>query len=127
MSHDWFRQRHATGREPWEKACGSARRSGSTGTTCALARASCGSWSRSSGKSREVPLHPSTVEALRRYGERRDQLCPEPNAEAFFLSATGTRLVYRSVVSVFQGLRSATYPARRGTLALSPPPLLSGR
>ena len=67
------------------------------------------------------------MEALRRYGERRDQLCPEPNAEAFFLSATGTRLVYRSVVSVFQGLRSATYPARRGTLALSPPPLLSGR
>ncbi len=56
------------------------------------------------GKSREVPLHPSTAEALRRYGEHRDQLCPEPKAEAFFLSATGERLVYRSVLSVFRRL-----------------------
>ncbi len=56
------------------------------------------------GKSREVPLHPSTVKALRRYAERRDQLCPEPKADSFFLSATGERLVYRSVVSVFHRL-----------------------
>jgi integrase len=56
------------------------------------------------GKSREVPLHPSAVEALSRYAERRDQLCTEPKADSFFLSASGTRLVYRSVLSVFQRL-----------------------
>ncbi len=56
------------------------------------------------GKSREVPLHPSAVEALRRYAERRDELCTGPKADSFFLSATGTRLVYRSVLSVFQRL-----------------------
>ena len=56
------------------------------------------------GKSREVPLHPGTVEALGRYAERRDQLCTKPEADSFFLSATGTRLVYRSVLSVFHRL-----------------------
>lgn len=56
------------------------------------------------GKSREVPLDPSTVEALCRYAQRRDQLCPGPQAGSFFLSATGERLVYRSVLSVFHRL-----------------------
>ena len=55
-------------------------------------------------KSREVPLHESTVQALRRYSERRDELCPEPKAPSFFLTMTGTRLVYRSVLSVFKRL-----------------------
>jgi integrase/recombinase XerD len=56
------------------------------------------------GKSREVLLHPSAVEALRSYAERRHQLCPEPKADSFFLSATGERLVYRSALSVFHRL-----------------------
>lgn len=56
------------------------------------------------GKSRELPLHPSTVQALRRYSERRDELCPEAKSESFFLTTTGTRLNYRSVRSVFAGL-----------------------
>jgi integrase len=56
------------------------------------------------GKSREVPLHPSTLDALRRYSERRDELCPEPRSASFFLGVTGTRLVYKSVHSVFKRL-----------------------
>ena len=46
------------------------------------------------GKSREVPLHKSAVEALRSYAERRDELCPQASTDAFFLSATGTRVLY---------------------------------
>ena len=30
------------------------------------------------GKSRELPVHPSTVKALRDYARERDRLCPEP-------------------------------------------------
>jgi integrase/recombinase XerD len=43
-------------------------------------------------KSRQVPLHPTTVDALRRYGRRRDELCASPRTPALFLSSTGTRL-----------------------------------
>ena len=46
------------------------------------------------GKSREVPLHKSAVKALRSYAERRDELCPQASTDAFFLSATGTRVLY---------------------------------
>ena len=49
------------------------------------------------GKSREVPLHISTVEALTAYARHRDRLCPRPVAPAFFLSNAGTRLLYSSV------------------------------
>jgi integrase/recombinase XerD len=46
------------------------------------------------GKSREVPLHATTVEALAAYAHRRDRLCPHPVVPAFFLSTAGTRLLY---------------------------------
>jgi integrase/recombinase XerD len=46
------------------------------------------------GKSREVPLHPSTVAALSAYAGRRDQLCPRPRHPAFFVSVAGTRVLY---------------------------------
>jgi site-specific recombinase XerD len=39
-----------------------------------------------------VPLDASAMRALNRYGRRRDQLCPRPTSEAFFLSTAGTRL-----------------------------------
>ena len=57
-------------------------------------------------KSREVPLHPSSVEALSRYAQDRDRLCPEPRSESFFLSTAGTRLNYTSVRSIFARLAS---------------------
>lgn len=46
------------------------------------------------GKSREVPLHPSTVEALQNYARMRDELFPRPTTTSFFVSTTGTRLTY---------------------------------
>lgn len=54
------------------------------------------------GKSRQVPLHPSTLEALEAYARRRDQLCRRPSAASFFVSARGDRLVYRAVCSTFR-------------------------
>jgi integrase len=44
------------------------------------------------GKSRYVPLHPSTVEALKKYAEVRDRLFPAPLTPAFFISAKGNRI-----------------------------------
>jgi len=46
------------------------------------------------GKSREVPLHATTVEALAAYARERDRLCLRPVGPAFFVSTTGTRLLY---------------------------------
>ena len=39
---------------------------------------------------RLVPLHPTAVEALRRYASERDRLCPTARSRAFFLSSAGT-------------------------------------
>lgn len=49
------------------------------------------------GKSRYVPIHPSTVRALRRYAARRDRLCSAPQSPGFFLSEQGTRITQWSV------------------------------
>lgn len=46
------------------------------------------------GKSREVPLHPSTVEALDAYARRRNELYRHPRDPSFFISTGGTRLRY---------------------------------
>lgn len=56
------------------------------------------------GKSREVPLHPSTVDALIRYGQHRDRLCPTPVAHSFFVSVRGTRLNYSVIQPTFAKL-----------------------
>ncbi len=44
------------------------------------------------GKSRYVPVHPSTLRALQRYAELRDYRCPDPATSSFFVSDRGTRL-----------------------------------
>jgi len=56
------------------------------------------------GKSREVPLHPTVMDALTAYGQRRDQLCPRPACEAFLLSTVGTRLHAANVRRIFTRL-----------------------
>jgi integrase/recombinase XerD len=43
------------------------------------------------GKSRHVPVHPSTVEALKQYAEKRDRILPKSTV-AFFVSERGTRI-----------------------------------
>jgi integrase/recombinase XerD len=43
------------------------------------------------GKSRHVPVHPSTVDALRKYAETRDRILAKPTP-AFFVSERGVRI-----------------------------------
>lgn len=44
------------------------------------------------GKSRLLPLHPSTQLVLQQYQCRRDRICPNPQDPNFFISDSGTRL-----------------------------------
>jgi integrase len=60
------------------------------------------------GKSRQVPLHPTTIDRLRFYAGRRDELAPTPSAMTFFLSTAGTRLSACRVESTFRSLVRAT-------------------
>jgi integrase/recombinase XerD len=57
------------------------------------------------GKVRELPLHPSTVKALRAFLRQRDRLHPSPSAPAVFISTAGTRLVYADVNQKFTELK----------------------
>lgn len=56
------------------------------------------------GKSRLVPLHASTVEALKRYDYTRQQLLPDPSTESLFVSLRGTRVIYETVWPVHRDL-----------------------
>lgn len=51
------------------------------------------------GKSREVPLHPTTCQALENYARRRNT--HGSTSPAFFLSLAGTRLIYQNVHFTF--------------------------
>lgn len=53
------------------------------------------------GKSREVPLHPSTLDALQEYVRERNRRFSRPKSPAFFLSLAGTRLIYSNVHPTF--------------------------
>ena len=55
-------------------------------------------------RSREVPLHPSTLEALRAYTRARDERFPMPASPSVFVSTTGGRLAYRTVNWRFERL-----------------------
>jgi len=56
------------------------------------------------GKSRELPLHRSTVNALRHYLHRCDRPPSAVSTPALFVSNAGTRLVYRTVQWTFSKL-----------------------
>jgi integrase len=72
------------------------------------------------GKSRIVPVHRSTTEALMRYAEGRDRLLPTRLTPAFFVSERGTRLAGDNtrhtfvLVSRRGGLRAPTPGCRHG-------------
>ncbi len=56
------------------------------------------------GKARELALHPSTVQALRRYQRLRNRLAPATGTPAFFVSLAGTRLRYCNIHWTFHRL-----------------------
>jgi integrase/recombinase XerD len=59
-----------------------------------------------SGRSRRLPLHPSTVKALGDYALLRERSYPHPRSEAFFLSARGARLTNAGTSKAFRALRA---------------------
>jgi integrase len=71
------------------------------------------------GKSREVLLHPSTVQALASYSEIRDRLCPRPGTRSFFITTRGTRPAHPTILQPFHALLDQAgvrhpSPQRRG-------------
>jgi integrase/recombinase XerD len=52
-------------------------------------------------KSRLVPLHPTTADALRAYADRRQTLGYDGLCDAFFVSERGTRLSYHTLARTF--------------------------
>lgn len=59
------------------------------------------------GKSRQLPLHETVTEALAGYARLRDSRPGRPAATAFFISVTGTRLIYNNVHRTFRELVKA--------------------
>src|SRR5665648_602024 len=72
------------------------------------------------GKSRLVPLHPSTMQALAEIARLRDELQRRPKEASFFVSLTRKRLSYAVVGQTF---RQLVDNAGVGTDAPSPPRL----
>jgi integrase len=66
------------------------------------------------GKTRELALHASTVDALRAYLRLRDRLCPAPASDALLISPAGTRLLYTNVSATFLKLVERARLRRRG-------------
>jgi integrase len=56
------------------------------------------------GKSRQVPIHPSTVEKVRSYLRRRSALSPAPGEPALFVHPAGNRINYVAVQQMFRRL-----------------------
>ena len=55
-------------------------------------------------KSRLIPLHPTTTQALQRYVHLRDTLVPTPPSDDFFLSDGGRRMLQDTVERLFRRL-----------------------
>jgi integrase/recombinase XerD len=70
------------------------------------------------GKSRRVPVLESTLTALDRYARVRDQFCARTTSSSFFVSMTGTRVIYPIVQQTFRRLCDS---AGIGADAPSPP------
>jgi len=62
------------------------------------------------GKSRYVPIHPSTVAALKDYAESRDRIFPAPSSPSFFLSEPGRRITESMAEYTFAKLSQLRVP-----------------
>jgi integrase/recombinase XerD len=56
------------------------------------------------GKSRQLVLHPTTVQALVDYDLRRDRFCRAPATDSLLISTTGARLCHATVQPIFRDL-----------------------
>ena len=72
------------------------------------------------GKSRRVPVHKTTVAALKAYADNRDRLLPRARSESFFLSSRGKRPFKQNLYDTFTVLLGRvglpTQPKRRPRL-----------
>ena len=57
-------------------------------------------------KSRLIPLHPTTTDALRAYASSRDKRLPASTTDAFFMSDSGRSMNYRQIEYAFACLRA---------------------
>jgi integrase/recombinase XerD len=60
------------------------------------------------GKSRFVPIHPSTQKALQKYDSLRGKIFSKPSTDSFFISEQGTRLTNWTVRNTFIKLSRQT-------------------
>lgn len=65
------------------------------------------------GKTRYVPLHRSTVQALHRYAEARDRLAPARGQASYFITEQGARLSESAVRHIFARLLTTVPYERR--------------
>jgi integrase len=72
------------------------------------------------GKSREVPLHRTTLAALQAYADKRDRVIRRPRSPSFFLSQAGTRLqqqhIRRKFVRLLRQVGLSDLPRSRPTI-----------
>jgi len=66
-------------------------------------------------KSRLLPLHTSTIQALRAYDSLRNNFCPIPDDNSFFISRFGKKLCKSTVRSTFSALRHRLNWEKHGT------------
>ena len=60
------------------------------------------------GGTRLLPLHPSTIQALRNYESIRDRLSPHPLAPSLLVSTRGARLAHSTIYPAFRELLQTT-------------------
>jgi integrase len=74
------------------------------------------------GKSRYVAVHPSTIDALKKYAEARGHLFPTPPTPAFFISERGSRITANTARYTFAKLSQQLDLPRTGQVSRSRPP-----
>ncbi len=74
------------------------------------------------GKTRQVPVLPSTLASLDRYAAVRDELCQQPATASFFVSVRGARVIYAVVQQVFRRLCDESLVGAESTI----PPRIHG-
>ncbi len=55
-------------------------------------------------KSRQLPLHSTTLDVLRVYADKRNEFISRPRGPSFLMSTTGTQLISQNVHGIFSGL-----------------------